>query len=57
MVVDNRKHWHTKTFYGAVGAAILIVFQGLGIELPYTELYSLVFTWTGYSLADRLRKK
>ena len=56
-MIDKRKPWETKVFYGACGAAVLIMLQAMGIVLPYETLYGLVFAWSGYSVADRLRKK
>jgi hypothetical protein len=55
-LVDKRKPWETKTFKGAVGFAVLIILDTLGIKIPYDQLYQLVTVWTGYSLADRIRK-
>jgi len=52
-----RNAWKTKTFYGAVGYAILVLLGALGIDLPYETLLSLITVWTGYSVADRLRTK
>ena len=53
----KRKPWETKTFYGALGFALLVVLNGLGITLPYDQLYGLVTVWTGYSVADRFRQQ
>ena len=55
-MVDKRKPWETKTFYASVGVALLVVLQGLGISLPYDELYKLAGTFGVYSVADRLKK-
>ncbi len=55
-MADKRKPWKTKTFYGAVAFAVLVVLNGLGISLPFDQLYGLVTVWTGYSVADRFRK-
>ena len=55
-MADKRKPWETKTFWGAVAYAALVVLQQANIALPYDALVSLVTVWTGYSIADRLRK-
>ena len=53
---DKREFWKTKTFVGAVAFAVLIVLQSANVQLPYEALFGLATTWTGYSVADRLRK-
>jgi len=54
---DERKPYKTKTFWGAVAYAILVVASAWGFNLPYETLFSGVTIWTGYSVAERLRSK
>lgn len=52
---DERPWYYTKSAWGAVAFAVLILVNGAGIDLPYEVLFGLVATFTGYSVADRLR--
>lgn len=55
--VDDRPFYATKTFMGAAGFAIMILLEAAGVTLPYGTVAELLTVWTGYSIADRLRKK
>lgn len=59
-MADKRAFYKTKTFYGAVAYAVMLVAipicESMNITLPWVELAGLVTVWTGYSIADRFRK-
>ena len=54
--MDERVFYKTKTFWGAVGFAALIILNGAGVSLPYEQLVQVVVVWSGYSIAERFRK-
>ena len=56
-MVDNRQWYKTKTAWGAMAFAALIVVESMGIQLPYEQVAGLIAVWTGYSVADRFRPK
>lgn len=54
--LDNRSWYLVKSNYGFLAYALLIILNGFEVALPYIELFSIVTTWTGYSVAERFRK-
>lgn len=54
-MTDKRAFWKTKTFWGAVAFAAVLISEAAGIVVPI-EAYGLITVYTGYSIADRLRK-
>ena len=53
---DKRPIHKTKTFYGAVAFAALIILSAFNVPLPYEALLGLNTVWTGYAVADRFKK-
>jgi len=56
-MADKREFYKTKSFYGFLAIALGMVFEYYPLTQPYAELlFSAGALWTGYSVADRLRK-
>ena len=51
---DTRKIWETKTFWGGILFAVAIIAEVyFGVDLAVLKVLAL--TWTGVSVAERLR--
>ena len=55
-MADNRRPWETKTFWGLLAVAGGMVANYFGVQPLGELLMSAGMLWSGYAVADRLRK-